>query len=358
MKKIVMIGTGRDTLGGIAAVVNVYAGCGLFERLPVRYLRSHRDGGAPAKLAAMLGGWLRYLALLLAGQVGLAHVHVASRASFWRKSVFFLLSFLFGVPAVLHLHGGEFAIFYAAESGPLRRRFISWIFDRAACVVVLSEGWREWVRSISSNPRVEVVRNPVIVPEALPPWEGRRSARVLCLGRLNRGKGTYDLLQAVASLEGAAPLELRLGGDGELGEARARARELGIESRVHVLGWLREEAKARELAHAGVFVLPSYNEGLPMSLLEAMAAGLPIVSTRAGGIPEAVADGVEGFLVEPGDVAALAERLARLANDPALARRMGAAARRKAQAVYSAQAVLPRLERIYADAGFRGLGVS
>jgi glycosyltransferase involved in cell wall biosynthesis len=352
VKKIVMIGTGRDTLGGIAAVVNVYADCGMFERFPVCYLRSHRDGSAAGKLAAMLEGALRYLGMLLAGQVGLAHVHVASRASFWRKSVFLLLSFLFRVPVVLHLHGGEFAIFHGKECGPLRRRFIAWVFDRATHVVVLSEGWRQWVRSISSNPRVDVIRNPVIAPARVPPWDSRRRGRVLCLGRLNKGKGSYDLLEA-AALAPVASLELRLGGDGELEQVRERARELGIEDRVHVLGWLRDEAKARELASASVFVLASYNEGLPMSVLEAMAAGLPVVSTRVGGIPEAVSDGIEGYLIDPGDVAALADRLGRLASNPGLARQMGDAARRKVQAIYSAQAVLPRIETIYAASGFR-----
>lgn len=350
-----MVGTARETLGGIAAVVNVYADCGMFERFPVRYVRSHCDGTALDKVAAMLAGWLRYLGMLLAGRVGLAHVHVASRASFWRKSVFFLLSFVFRVPAVLHLHGGEFPIFYGRECGPLRRRFISAIFDRAARVVVLSEGWRQWVRSISSNPRIEVICNPVLVPGALPSWEGRRATRVLCLGRLNAGKGSYDLLEAAASVPS---LELRLGGDGELDGVRSRAQNLGIADRVHVLGWLRGEDKARELAAAGVFVLASYNEGLPMSLLEAMAAGLPIVSTRVGGIPEAVSDGVEGFLIEPGDVSSLADRLSRLANDPALARRMGAAARRKVETIYSTQAVLPRIETLYTGLGFPPRGAA
>ncbi|HEU4851424.1 MAG TPA: glycosyltransferase family 4 protein [Telluria sp.] len=353
MKKIVMIGTGLDTMGGIAAVVNVYASSGMFQRFPVHYIKSHCDGSRFDKLRAMLGGYLRYLGMLLTGQVGLVHVHVASRASFWRKSVFFLLSFLFRKPAVLHLHGGEFAIFYGQESGPLQRRFISWVFDRAAHVVVLSAKWKEWVQSISRNPNVDVISNPVIMPETVAAWESRRGTQVLCLGRLNKGKGSYDLLEAVASLNPTTPIELYLGGDGELDKVQARARELGIADRVHVLGWVRDEAKARELAHASIFVLPSYNEGLPMSVLEAMAAGLPVVSTPVGGIPEAVHDGVEGFLVTPGDVPALADRLRRLATDAELARSMGAAARRKVESDYCAQAVVPRIEKIYTDLGFR-----
>jgi glycosyltransferase involved in cell wall biosynthesis len=353
MKRIVMIGTSLTTMGGIAAVVQVYAAAGLFERFPVTYVASHCDGGALAKLRAMLTGYLRFLGLLGTGQVGLVHIHVASRASFWRKSGFFLLAFLFGKPAVLHLHGGEFRIFYERECGPLRQRFIGFVFARAAHVIVLSRPWQAWVRAMSGNAHVDVICNPVLVPATVPAWDGRREGAVLCLGRMNRGKGSYDLLQAVADLRARATVELRLGGDGEAEQVRARARELGIGEQVHVLGWVRAEAKARELAEASVFVLPSYNEGLPMSVLEAMAAGLPIVSTPVGGIPEAVSDGVEGFLVQPGDVHTLAERLALLAADPALARRMGAAARRKVESTYSTAAVVPRLEQIYQTWGFR-----
>ncbi|TFW21156.1 glycosyltransferase family 1 protein [Massilia arenosa] len=352
-KKIVMVGTGLNTMGGIASVVNVYAQSGLFDRLPVTYVATHCDGGALAKLRAMLSGYARFLWLLVSGQVGLAHIHVASRASFWRKSVIFLLAFLFRKPAVLHLHGGEFKIFYEQESGPLKRRFISWIYNRAAHVIVLSEAWKRWVMSISSNPNVDVICNPVLMPATVPDWTARKQGVVLCLGRMNKGKGSYDLLQAAADIVPKTPIQLHLGGDGETAQVQQRAQELGIAPHVHVLGWVRADAKQKELAEASIFVLPSYNEGLPMSVLEAMANGLPIVSTPVGGIPEAVSDGVEGFLVQPGDVRALADRLALLANDPALAHRMGAAARRKVEAAYSTDAVVPRLEKIYKDLGIR-----
>jgi glycosyltransferase involved in cell wall biosynthesis len=101
-----------------------------------------------------------------------------------------------------------------------------------------------------------------------------------------------------------------------------------------------------------LYALPSYNEGLPMSVLEAMAAGLPVLATPVGGIPEAVSDGVEGFLVAPGDVAALAARLAQLLQDDGLAQRMGAAARRKVETTFSSQAVLPHVEKMYQELGF------
>jgi glycosyltransferase involved in cell wall biosynthesis len=148
-------------------------------------------------------------------------------------------------------------------------------------------------------------------------------------------------------------LRVLLGGDGELELVRARALELGIADHVELLGWVRGEDKERLLAAAVLYVLPSYNEGLPVSVLEAMAAGLPIVSTPVGGIPEAVTDGVEGYLVEPGNVQALADRMDRLLGDQDLAMRMGESARRKVELVFSANAVVPQVEAMYLDLGLK-----
>ncbi|MBB3119613.1 glycosyltransferase family 4 protein [Pseudoduganella violacea] len=353
MKKILMLGTGLQTMGGVAAVIRVYAEAGLLSRFDIAYLGTHRDGGKGAKLGAMLGAYARFVGMLCRGQLGLIHVHVASRASFWRKSFFFLLAFLFRIPAILHLHGGEFALFYGRECGPVRQALIRFIYNRASRVIVLSEAWQQWVRGISRNPHVTVIHNPVVMPASMVPWAARRAGTVLALGRLCKGKGSYDLLEAAAQLVAAQPdLQLRLGGDGELPAVAARAAQLGLAEHLRLLGWVSGVDKQAQLEQASVFTLPSYNEGLPMSVLEAMAAGLPVVTTPVGGIPDAVTDGVEGFLVPPGDVAALAMRLQQLLNDTQLAQRMGEAGRRKVATMFATQAVLPQLEKMYTELGF------
>ncbi len=353
MKQIVMIGTRFDTKGGVASVVNVYRAAGLFERFSVRYLATHCDGGAAAKIAVMLRAWFSFMLLLLTFRLGLLHIHVASRASFWRKSFFLLPCFLFRVPTILHLHGAEFAIFYEKESGALAQRYIRFVFNSVSRVVVLSSAWRTWVQGISSNPHITAIYNPVILPPQATPWRARKLGEVLFLGRLGKRKGAYDLLDATSKIASAQPqVRLLLGGDGELEQVKARAQELGLANHLQLLGWVGPQDKERYLAQAMLYILPSYNEGLPMSVLEAMAAGLPILSTPIGGIPEAVTDGVEGFLVQPGDVNALADRLQRLLSDPELASQMGAAARRKVETTFSSDAILPKVEALYRELGF------
>jgi glycosyltransferase involved in cell wall biosynthesis len=353
MKGIVMLGTRMDSLGGMASVVSVYRDSGFLQRHCIGYLATHCDGRRARKLAVVVRTVLIYTALLLRCQVALVHAHAAQRASFWRKAVFVMLAFLFRVPTILHVHGSEFTVFHDQECGPRRRALIRWVFDRCDRILVLSVTRQAWVQGMCSNPEIIVLYNPVEIPTLSATAQTDR-LYLLFLGRYGQRKGAFDLVQAFALVAARNPhVELLMGGDGEVDAVLALACRLGISDRVRCLGWIRGAEKQRLLSQARAFVLPSYHEGLPMAILEAMAQGLPVVSTPVGGIPEAVRDGIEGFLVTPGDVPALAERLLQLVQDETLARRMGAAARRRAESEFSTTAVLPRLESIYA-----GLGVT
>jgi glycosyltransferase involved in cell wall biosynthesis len=303
------------------------------------------------KFNAALAGWFRYAVFLFGGRVALLHAHMASRASFWRKLFFILPSFVFRVPVIVHLHGAEFQQFYGKESLPVVRRLIRFIFENASRVIVLSDGWREWARMVFPNAKVVAVYNPVVLP-ASTPFSGREPLTLLFLGRIGERKGAFDLIDAVAQIKGRFPgIRLLMGGDGEVEVARKRADDLGVSSNVELIGWVSGADKQALLESATVYVLPSYNEGLPMSVLEAMAAGLPVVSTPVGGIPEALHDGVEGFLVQPGNTSALAERLERLLDDASLRQRMGDAARQKVESTFSVGNIVPMIEAIYAELG-------
>lgn len=341
-----MIGTSLRTMGGISSVIRVYDEAGLLRRFRVRLLATHSDGTAATKLRMHLQALVAFLVLLARGRVGLLHVHSSSGPSFWRKCTFMLPAMALRVPVVLHIHSGQFDAF-ERELGPVRGRLVRWVLDHATVVVVLSSSWRRWVESVSTNQWVEVVPNPVL-PEPQAPAAPDRNV-VLALGRLGHHKGSYLLLEAAARLAERHRVSLRLAGDGDHEGVAARAAELGVDA--EVLGWIGPEQRADELRRAGVFALPSLSEGLPMALLEAMAAGLPVVASSTGGIPEVVTHGVEGFLVAPGDVDDLTQRLGELLDDPDLAERMGAAARARA-GDFSAEAVVPQVEKIYRTLGF------
>ncbi|MDE5882020.1 MAG: glycosyltransferase family 4 protein, partial [Muribaculaceae bacterium] len=140
---------------------------------------------------------------------------------------------------------------------------------------------------------------------------------VLFLGRLGERKGVYLLLEAIKNLDGELPADIRfnLCGDGEVEQVRQRAREMGISHRIGHVGWTAGELKEQILSRTVANVLPSYNEGLPMTILETMARGIPNLSTRVASIPEVIEDGVTGLLIDPGSVEQLTDALRRLLTD-------------------------------------------
>jgi glycosyltransferase involved in cell wall biosynthesis len=350
-KRIVMLGTSAEAWGGIATVVNTYRQDGLFERCPVTYLVTHSTGRAMHKLRLFVCSWIAFMLMLVQGRALLVHAHTASGASFWRKACFLLPAFLFRVPVVIHLHAGPFPDFYYKRCGALSRAVVRALLNRASRVVVVSNQLKRFVEAISSNRGVVTIYNPMPLP-ALVDFSSRAPAQVLFLGRLGASKGTYDLVQAVGKIAARHPgIKLILGGDGELEPTRAACRALGIDAQVELLGWVGGPAKAQLLAQASVCVLPSYAEGLPMSVLEAMSAGLAVIATPVGGVPDVVTDGIEGRLVPPGDVDALAAALDGMLSNAEARRRMGVAGRTKAENEFSSSRIVPLIESIYRQLG-------
>jgi glycosyltransferase involved in cell wall biosynthesis len=136
-------------------------------------------------------------------------------------------------------------------------------------------------------------------------------------------------------------------GDGEGQKLMQLASELGVSSQVECPGWLSPEQMAGELSRAGVFALPSHNEGVPMALLEAMSRSLPVLTTPVGGIPEVIENDRNGIMVPPGDVGAIERALERLLQSSAERARLGAAARATIAEKFSLQAAIERLAALY-----------
>jgi glycosyltransferase involved in cell wall biosynthesis len=343
-----MVGTHQTTAGGISTVVRGYEAGGLFDRVDSRYIATHRDGSSLRKLSLALGAYSRVAGSLIAGRAPLIHVHLSSRASFWRKSVICLQALLMRRPYLIHMHGSEFMKFYEEESGRFTRRLIAFILRHAAVVLALSEQWRENLLRIAPDANVEVLPNAVPLPDLRERHENPQSPSVLFLGRLGQRKGTFDLVKAFAVAANRYPqARLICAGDGQIDEIRALAAHLGIAERVTCPGWLSPEQGAEALRAATIFILPSYAEGLPMALLEAMSWGLPVITSPVGGIPQAIRDEENGLLVVPGNVEGLADALCRLLGTPADRSRLGSAARATVEASFSLDACIERLLAIY-----------
>lgn len=318
---------------------------------------SRHIAAAPLYFARALG---RITWLALTGRLGLLHVNLSSHGSTVRKFAVTVLATILRAPMIVHLHGSRFDRFYRGLPGPLAR-LVRWMFARASHVVVLGEAWRRFVVDELRVPpaKVEVIANSVFAPPAGGPQpDPTGPARLLFTGRLGARKGVPELLAALASPAlTALAWHATIAGDGEVARFRDVAQRAGLGDRVAFPGWVDRASLNQLLGTASVFVLPSHAEGLPMSVLEAMAYGVPVIATPVGALPEFLLDGESALLVPPGDADALARALARLLGDPELRLRLASNARAVFRAEFDIENAARRFARLYRQFGSCGTAI-
>jgi glycosyltransferase involved in cell wall biosynthesis len=348
-----MLGPDPSAQGGIASVIAVYRQARLIDGIETEFLPTFRTGRPLVRLWVALSALMRVTRWLLYGRVRLLHVHVAQRTSFYRKSLFVALAGFFGVPVILHLHSGEFEEFYERHCGPLRQAYVRWVLRRASVLIALSGARAQWLARTVPGVRVEVIHNPLLfLGGEKVKTASERGRTVLYMGRMTAKKGIYDFLEALRqlNLQGIA-FEAIVCGTGEEEAVRRYLEEHRLSSLVTLAGWVTGDDKRAVLESAAVFVLPSYFEGQPMAVLEAMACGTPVVCTRVGGVPDVIIHEQDGLLVEAGDVPELARAILRLLNDPPLRDELASSAAVKVRREFSAEHSIAALRRIYAEFG-------
>ncbi len=284
-----------------------------------------------------------------------------------------------GIPVVAQVRGGHFVAFFRDLPRSAQRLILSSI-GKLSRLLVEGESIRATFEGIVPLGEIEVIRHPVAdvtVELRTAAATEARPTRILFVGHRSVAKGWLDLLRALDDLSAPAG-EARAGGDWQLTaiggrvtrernvpvptepgtdlEAEIDGLEAALAPRLDLLG--REvvgTAKARAFADADLFVLPSYSEGLSVAVCEALRAGLPVITTRVGALPEVVREGVGGCLVSPGEVAALRDALRRLLGDSALRTRMGEANRQVAADWFDEERMAAAYVRIFRDvtAGYR-----
>lgn len=316
-KAVAVIGEHLSVKGGITSVIRAHLNSSLKERFRLIHLPSLIEGAPLNKIAIFLRAFLRLMGLLLSGQIDLVHIHSSSYASFYRKSVFTLASVFWGKPVIFHIHGSRFNRFFH-ESPALVKWWIRFILNRTTQIIVLSQSWQNRISQMTDNQNILVLNNPVDVKEF---DFGERTNHkstftILFLGELCKRKGVYDLLDVAGELIEKAPhLRFVLAGNGDLPQVKQLIQAAGLQDYFEIPGWISPLQRKAYLQKTDLFLLPSYDEGLPVAILEAMASGVPVVSTKVGGIPELIKKEENGLLIAPGDHLALKASILRMVKD-------------------------------------------
>jgi glycosyltransferase involved in cell wall biosynthesis len=274
-----------------------------------------------------------------------------------------MLKRVYGLPYLISLRGADVPseeVKRFARQYKIVRPFVRWLWRDADAVVAVSNGLREYAFDTLPDASIEVIPNAIELSVFTPPRRRNHDGpvRLLFVGRFNAFKNVETLLEAVSCLKamGVNNFELQLIGDGE---RRSNLERLAVEKeltrQVRFLGWVDRKAIADRYRHADLFVTATTWEGMPNTVLEGMACGLPVVATRASGLEELVREGVNGYLVDINDPAALAERLADLIDNPYERRRMGKESRRIAEQEFAWEYITEQYLEIYERIGKKKL---
>jgi glycosyltransferase involved in cell wall biosynthesis len=348
LPKILMLGPDLAVRGGVSAVERVLIQS-LSGRVHVTHVATMKEGTKWDKLLAFWRGGLAARRHLRASY-DVVHIHFASGASNIRKMTLARLALASRTPVILHAHGGGYPDYWRRMPGLVRAQTLATL-QAAERVIVLGEQWRRFFESIGvPAEKIVVMPNPVVLPALLPTRLRRSKVQFVYLGLMSPAKGAFDLVDATARLSPSyrQRAQVVLAGNGDTSRLRERVRELGLEGVVQVHDWVGQTERDQLLASSDCFVLPSYAEGLPMSLLEAMAWGLPAICTSVGSIPEYVRNNHNGYLISAGAREQLSQAMQRMIDDDERRIRFGTNARASVEPL-SLQIYARNLLNVYRD---------
>lgn len=340
--RVLMLGPDRKVHGGISAVVNNYYEAGLTEKIKLKYLGTMIDGGKGKKLVKAVQACVLFLFSIPFFDI--LHVNMASDASYYRKKVFIDIADFFRKKIIIHEHGGDFVTFYQSRLSNKGRQKVKKTLNKAHTFIVLSKQWYDFFSVIVEQNKMEILENGIFVPADFN--KDYCNHNILFLGRLCKEKGIRELIEAVDKLVNKIPdVHLYLGGIWE--DKQLERLTEGKEQYITSLGWIDQEEKKQKIADCSIFVLPSYFEGQPVSLLEAMAGGMCVVASGVGGIPQIIMTDCQGILIPPEDEAALEAALESVLSSEKIRKEFGENAYKRIKGNYDIEDCVIKLQGIY-----------
>lgn len=358
--KLVFAAVKGPPFGGMPSVTSMLVNSSLFKVNNAFFVDTtpiNRDYG-PLKIFRILHSFRlfgRLIKAIFKHKAQVVYIMSPSFIGFYEKALMSLVCRALGRRTVIHLLGGGFQSFY--ERSFLDRFFIRFFLRRCNAIGTVSEYWKEYLTTIVPRDKVWLIPNPVESEKFYNEKTGGREenkAAILFAGHITNHKGIHDLLEAVHKYHDSfRNSKVVIIGDGDLlEECRNRVKEDQLVDIVSFLGYVSEEEKIRLFKKSDIFVLPSHVDALPVAVLEAMSAGMPVVATNVGGIPSMVHEGKTGFLVSPGDVETLARRILQLVENPEMRNEMGKRAREFVSDNYDVELVAHKLNELLHDVVF------
>lgn len=347
-KKVLMIIPSFSAKGGITAVVDGYRNSELERDYEVKYIETYCDGNKIKKIFKAFESYIKFFFRFLFWKPDIIHIHSSFGASFSRKKPFINFAFRFHKPIVNHIHGADFDSFYRNANDKTRKK-IRTAYSKCNYIIALSDEWKANLSEIVDENKIFVIENyGKLNEQAMASRQEKKiDNNILFLGFICERKGCYDIPSIAEKVISRIPdTKFVLAGSGEIEKIVSMSSEQ-VRKCLVFPGWVRNEKKDELLRQADVFFLPSYNEGMPMSILDAMGYGLPVVSTTVGGITKIVRNDINGYTFMPGDTDGMAAALIKLLSDKNLNNIMGKKSVEIIVAGYSINQHISKIEEVY-----------
>ncbi len=345
-KNILYIAPSPSVKGGISTVIKGYLSSDLPKIHNIFLSSSHVDGTKFIKLIQAVLGLVKTLVYLIYKGIDIVHIHGGDITSFKRKFYYIKLIRFFKSKIIYHHHGAAFMEEYNVASRRWKNR-IKRTLEEIDLVICLSESWRNNILKVAPAATIKVIPNGINIIN-FPGKKISNGMNLTFLGLIGERKGIFDLLKVVKRLiDDGIEAKLRIGGNGEIDRLREEITDLDLSDNVNFLGWISKDQKDFLLKETDIFLLPSYGEGMPMSIIEAMSYSIPVISTSVGGVPELVSDGETGFLINPGDLGALYEKIKFLIQNKKYRKKFGKQGKQIIQNKHNTDAIIKKMLDIY-----------
>lgn len=348
---VLMLGSDLSVKGGMTTVVESFLNNKFKKGINIKFIPTHIESSIFRQMIFFSKALIKIVYSLIFNNISIIHMHLSEKGSFYRKYIVFLIGKLFDKRIIIHMHGAEFKEFYENSSEKIKNRIIK-LLKESDYVLVLGDNWNNYIKELDEKINTKIFRNSVKTRDEFVVRENN-SINILFLAVLIERKGIFDLINAAKIISDDIKLsryniKFIIAGSGREEEnCKKKVDEYGLNNIFSFKGWVKGKEKYDLLKKSQIFVLPSYNEGLPVAILEAMSYGLPVISTNVGSIEDAVHDKMNGFIVPPGNINLLAQKISECILDKDLWNLFSKNSRKLISEVYNDKLYFDNIEDLY-----------
>lgn len=350
---VLIIGPTPPPSGGISTAVENILNSNIKDKYNLSHININRGSQKDTvrDMFIFLKTSIKLICILIKEKPKIIHIHASSYLSFWEKSFFALISKSFRKKVLFHIHGGGFKDFYEQSKFKTIIRLSFRLFDK---VIVLSENWKVYISKniVDDGDKIAIIPNCVSFNNTIINNTYKKNElTIIFVGRLEKNKGIYDLLEAIPFVVNKYNFAkfIFVGPCDKNNNFKINSfiQKNGIGKNVIIKGELSKNDVFDELINSSIFILPSHIEAFPISILEAMSVGLPIIATNVGDIPEIIEPNKNGFLINKADKDDIIEKIMCLIDNEKLRKEMSKNNLKEFNEKYTIETMSNKLDKLY-----------